>query len=1033
MYRIFCFTIILQFVFSLGARAESPCVSPDIDDQNKILPLLEMIRRGDEQFALQTIDGLSDAELRLGYRENINSDVVTPLFGAIKADSQAIVSALLMRGVAPDDAGVRYIGRPLVTSPLSYAVANKHTAMAQLLIAQGASLTSLCDTDRDAVEQAAFYADDQIVLQLIGDYQMRTPKALLALIEGIEADAIGGANRRQRVEKILPALLANNFNPDDEIAEQSVIKLVTLNEPVLLEALLVAQVNVNLRNPAIAAGPTLLMEAALRGHLELINVFARHSPDYSLTDSWSNTALHYAAAGGELEIARIIFTSGVLPTANSTGYTPIMMALTSEMINLLVKFGDSVDARDSSQNTVLINSLTPAIRLPHSEASKQRDVVALSRQLILQRANVNALLPNGNNALMYVGRSNLAGRIAAAELLINSGTDLNHVNDVGDYAIHMFADTASLSVINKMLSANVINVTDKFGRTALFRLISSGKVTIADKEVGLNRLLSFGANPTLTENNGSTLLHYTVNRKEFDNETGVRILQSLLTAGTDPNIGDTSAKTPLMLAIQRASPILAEQLIQFSNLDMRDSERRSTLHYIADHRIPLFSQPSAQLKTKLRKLFNMLVKHGADINALDTNLETPLMYAAKNDRDILVRHILEQVGSRVDLQNQSGETALIVAMKKNHHRIAFLLANLGADQCLRDTDGLRAVHYSKPDVQCDYTGFVFDRHNGSIPRDMIVYRRVDPPFPAPPPRIIIDGRLGKIGIPDDTKMITVRAPVVANSSYLYCNDILFEAAKAISYEDFYKASNEKAVDSPLDDALDDLRRLRGPILSGTIKRGEINKVLQVLPAPLNAICNGKSAYVHAAYHGVNEVLSTWAIWEHDITLLDKDNWTASNVAKRNRQQPSVNVITEWADKVLARLKIPLNGVQFHSAISDSYRSDVGTGKALLFVESSIDKNTRRGTGTTPLMLAAEKGSVVIAKNLLGRGANPNLYDAQKFTALMWAAKFNQLPVAKLLVENKADIHAKNQIGQNARDIAQQEGYTDFVNWISGQY
>jgi ankyrin repeat protein len=82
------------------------------------------------------------------------------------------------------------------------------------------------------------------------------------------------------------------------------------------------------------------------------------------------------------------------------------------------------------------------------------------------------------------------------------------------------------------------------------------------------------------------------------------------------------------------------------------------------------------------------------------------------------------------------------------------------------------------------------------------------------------------------------------------------------------------------------------------------------------------------------------------------------------------------------------------------------------------------------MLAAQIGSVLIAKNLLGREADPNAGDAQAATPLMWAAKFNQLSVAKLLVDNGANIHASNQAGQTAKDIALQEDHTDFVNWIT---
>ncbi|MEQ2168630.1 hypothetical protein GOODEAATRI_016775 [Goodea atripinnis] len=69
---------------------------------------------------------------------------------------------------------------------------------------------------------------------------------------------------------------------------------------------------------------------------------------------------------------------------------------------------------------------------------------------------------------------------------------------------------------------------------------------------------------------------------------------------------------------------------------------------------------------------------------------------------------------------------------------------------------------------------------------------------------------------------------------------------------------------------------------------------------------------------------------------------------------------------------------------------------------------RSDNGQTPLMLAAEQGSLEIVQELIRRGANVNLDDVGGWTALMWAAYKGRVEVTRLLLEHGANPNTTGQ-------------------------
>jgi len=125
-----------------------------------------------------------------------------------------------------------------------------------------------------------------------------------------------------------------------------------------------------------------------------------------------------------------------------------------------------------------------------------------------------------------------------------------------------------------------------------------------------------------------------------------------------------------------------------------------------------------------------------------------------------------------------------------------------------------------------------------------------------------------------------------------------------------------------------------------------------------------------------------------------------------------------------------------------------------------DVDARNAVDESPLMMAALKGHLALARRLIERGADVNkpgwtplhyaatggqvaliqlLLDKHAYidaespngtTPLMMAAQYGTLAAVKALMDGGADPALKNQLGQTARDFAQRGGRQDVVDLIA---
>jgi ankyrin repeat protein len=304
----------------------------------------------------------------------------------------------------------------------------------------------------------------------------------------------------------------------------------------------------------------------------------------------------------------------------------------------LLGAGADPNSRDSDGESALI----------YAAFDNRADLAAL---LLSYRANVNALW-GGSAALDFaVSR----GSLAAAQLLIDAGSDVRRIYPSGRTPLHL----AALSHHTEM--------------------------------AGL--LIDRGADIDAPDISGSTPLLVAV-RKRFDDLTAL-----LLEAGADPLRKNKAGLSPLECAAGMHRPELTRQLltkashppdallseaVRKNRTDLVETLLASGMNGSAALHDAALSGRTEILKTLLQK--------GADVNHRNATGATPLHDAAMAGKGEAVRILLEHGADVNARETESGDTPLYMAAAMGRDEVTVLLLAGGADPNLASKEGGTPLH-----------------------------------------------------------------------------------------------------------------------------------------------------------------------------------------------------------------------------------------------------------------------------------------------------------------------------------------------------
>lgn len=334
-----------------------------------------------------------------------------------------------------------------------------------------------------------------------------------------------------------------------------------------------------------------------------------------------------------------------------------------------------------AQNTYLLQMKDRDHRALLHLTARCKDV-ALARFLIRQKANLNALDPNGWTPLHYAASSN---NLSLVKLLIAAHAQVNMTDASGWTPLFVGnAETAKVLLDN----GADLYVEDKEGQTVLHRRPEKALIRLfVDGGLDINVKDYKGRTPLHSAAQGvASYCSPTRNPNAGNAGLGLEDVQALLTAGADINAKDSEGVTPLMLG-SNYDELINLLLSKGADINAQDSSGNSVLHRTAQSS---FTPPKSRINNTESQgtppcglglnpanQLAFLLAHGANPNLKDQNGVTALGALAKvengsglvNAAKVLLSHHADR-----DATDKDGNTILhLAAAAGNSELVEFLL------------------------------------------------------------------------------------------------------------------------------------------------------------------------------------------------------------------------------------------------------------------------------------------------------------------------------------------------------------------------
>jgi ankyrin len=296
--------------------------------------------------------------------------------------------------------------------------------------------------------------------------------------------------------------------------------------------------------------------------------------------------------------------------------TPLHLALfygRLDIAQVLLDHGATVNSQD-------IFGRTPLHLVALGEPNFEQDRICIAQLLLECGADVNAQ-DGGDRTPLHWASYN--GRVAITRVLLDSGAATNPKDIQGGTPLHsvaegiyLYSKDDGIRVAQLLLEHGAdVNALDENNITPLHSACYFGRVEIA-------RVLLDGGATTNTKYQGRTPMHAAAESGDYND---VLVAQLLLEHGADVDVLDDDNQTPLHLAsfFGRVEMVLV-LLSAGANASTENTLGLTPLHLVSQG--PYHSEGDSVGITQL------LLEHGADVNAQDKNHASPLDLALYHGR-----------------------------------------------------------------------------------------------------------------------------------------------------------------------------------------------------------------------------------------------------------------------------------------------------------------------------------------------------------------------------------------------------------------
>lgn len=784
------------------------------------------------------------------------------------------------------------------------------------------------------------------------------------------------------------------------------------------------------------------------------------------------TALHLACAFAREETIRVLLSGNADPTIKGgfKDQMPIHILASKGSSNVVAPL--QLILKASNQNIRLETDSEGNIPLILAVIIGNIDVInellsAMSKEQLMYRKP-----PDYDSALHFaVHKKN----VDIVKLLIDRGVNLDQQNGKLQTALHLATEAENEPIV-KMLCASGADpdVIDKDHQTPIHIATARSYHRIVD-------ILSekFKASIMSRTKDGSTLMHLASNA--YNSQAAMAFIRKGIPIHMPNKAG---AKCIHMAAIRGHVEVVKAIVAKGEMVDCRTKDGLTPLHLavkFGQHEVvETLLGLGADLKLKTGKLgetplhiatmvkdgercVDLLIKSGAEVDATEMNLETPMHFAARFNNLKAVQLLLED-GAKVDSQNVDGENVLHACVRESNLSIIetildHIIKNRTADEARllinqQNKDGESSCHYTskldgKLSHQTDEDREIMRlllKHGGDVFLETFIQRETPVHYCCKSGNTNVLLEIQSHLEPQECQMAYNKPAKNLWTPLFYAayqghpeiiRMLLNQATRVDVFDDNGEAPLHVAVERGKEEVVEILlhhgafvnvrNKLGMTPLHLAAKLGFNSIVRQLVSdhgALLDAMTITKQTPLHlAAESGQFEVCKTLMKLRADLNAADNHGQTPVHLAA---QKNHAEVLKYFLNDRSELLTIP-NKMGYNCAHIAAMNGSFSVIKELLrFNRDAVIGVRIKKSGSTTLHLASEGGHASIVKLLLSAGAKASDENAAGETALHLAAKHGHVKVLhtiKTAVDWKI---CSRRNGLTALHVAASSGQTEFV-------
>jgi uncharacterized protein len=398
-----------------------------------------------------------------------------------------------------------------------------------------------------------------------------------------------------------------------------------------------------------------LIDAVKRRDIAAVRNLLQKQLDINTVGPEGATALSWAADQEDIEAAKLLIGAGAnANVANEYGATPLWLACAKanlEMAKLLLDAG-------ADPNITLVPGETPLMAATETHSTE------IVRLLLEHGANVDAAeFSEGQTALMWAVVEN---QPSIVQELIKHSVNVNEHTRRGFTPLHFAAQQGSLESAKMLLAAGarIDDSGTQASQIATPLLIASAS---GHNELSMY-LVDEGADPSRSDKNGFTSLHYAAMRRNM-----LPLIAALLKHGANPNVrlprdasdqgGVTEMSiegaTPLFLAAAAGNGGAIRQLVAAGG-DPKLPTAQGTTPLMVASGLGLFENRREDTVKPALEAVKLLIEMRSDVNAIGEHGWTALHGAAYTGSNEVLEVLIKN-GARMDVVDGFGQTPLSIA------------------------------------------------------------------------------------------------------------------------------------------------------------------------------------------------------------------------------------------------------------------------------------------------------------------------------------------------------------------------------------